>query len=41
MTKLRHLNGNYERQEYIKEVGITEALELLRVRLEMKDIGKN
>ena len=41
MTKLRHVQGKYERQEYIKQVGIKEASEFIRVRLEMKDIGKN
>ena len=40
MTKLGHLKGKYERQEYIKQFGIKEASELIRVRLEMKDIGK-
>ena len=41
MTKLGHLSGKYERQAYTKEVGIKQATELLRVRLELNDIGKN
>ena len=41
MTKLRHLKGKFERQEYSKQVGIKEASEWIRVRLEIKDIGKN
>ena len=40
--KQRHQKGNkFERQEYLKEVGIRKASEMIRTRLEMWDIGRN
>ena len=41
MAKLRHLKGSHERSEYLKEVGIKEASDVMRIRLELKDIGSN
>ena len=41
MTKLQHLKGSHERIEYLKEVGIKEASDIIRIRLELKDIGSN
>ena len=41
MTKLRHLKESHERSEYLKEVGIKEASDIIRIRLELKDIGGN
>lgn len=42
MTKLRHQkNQKFERQNYLKETGITEVKGIMRTRLEMHDIGNN
>lgn len=42
LKKLRHQKKQkFERQEYLKETGITEVKGILRTRLEMHDIGNN
>ena len=42
LKKLRHQTSQtFERKAYLKEVSITEAAEILRLRLEMYDVGNN
>lgn len=42
MRKLRHQkNEKFERQKYLGETTLTEATEMIRMRLEMEDIGNN
>ena len=43
-TKLRHLTQNdkgWGQADYLKELGISNATEVLKTRLEMRDIGRN
>ena len=42
MEQLRHQTSQkYERQEYLRETGLTEATGILRMRLEVEDVRNN
>ena len=42
MRKLRHLRqSKFEQKQYLKEATSSEAADILRMRLEMFDIGNN